>query len=189
MINQLWPTPFLKISMPADLRDKISNWILVDYDLNNPPSDFSEFNILESTSPEIVEFKNDVILPAFNQFLQETVGKDLNNWKYKLKGWVTGSGKYYNINYHNHRGAQLSAVFYLWCDDKNAGGQITFTDPRHNANRGYDESFKPWFQDLTFTPENGDIVVFPSFLYHFVSTYHGNIRLAMPVDLFLHNSF
>ena len=187
MIQQLWPTPFLKTKMDSNLRDALVGRLLTDYDLLNPPSDFGPDNILDSEYPEIIQFKNEVIIPTFNEFLIGSLNKELNDWNFKLKGWLTGSGKSYNINYHNHRGAQLSAVFYLLCADKDAGGEIAFTDPRQNANRGYDMAFKPWFDDLTFVPESGDIAVFPSFLYHYVSTYHGTMRLGMPVDLFLSN--
>jgi hypothetical protein len=45
-----------------------------------------------------------------------------------------------------------------------------------------------WFKPLKLNPKTGDIVVFPSYLYHHVQTYNSNIRLALPVDLFLFNS-
>ena len=86
--------------------------------------------------------------------------------------------------YHNHRGSQLSLVYYV-LSEKTETGSIHFTDPRHNANRGYDMKFLPWFEGLKLTVETGDLVVFPSFLYHYVSTYLGNVRIAIPVDLFL----
>jgi hypothetical protein len=185
MITQLWSTPFLQTKMPDDIRDRFVNYLLTKYDLINPPSDFGQLNILEDDAQVVQEFKEQVIYPAFNEFLESTLGKDTGDWtSNRVHGWITGSGRDYSINFHNHRGAQLSAVFYLMCDDL-PGGKITFTDPRMNANRGYDESFLPWFKHLEFNPKSGDVVIFPSFLYHFVSTYQGNIRLALPVDLFL----
>lgn len=185
MIQQLWGTPFLQTSISPDVKDSLLNYILTTYDLNNPPSDFGSVNILDDDSVEITTFKNDVVYPTFNNFLQKTLCKSIDDWETnRLHGWITGSGKDYSINFHNHRGAQLSAVFYLMCDEMQ-GGQISFTDPRMNANRGYDEAFMPWFKHLQLSPKSGDVVVFPSFLYHFVSTYQGNIRIAIPVDLFL----
>jgi hypothetical protein len=61
-----------------------------------------------------------------------------------MHGWITGSGTNYSMSHHNHAGCQISAVFYLLSDvidDSDKGGEILFTDPRQNANRGYDESF------------------------------------------------
>lgn len=185
MIQNLWSTPVLTDSMDTSARDNFLNMLLTKYDISTPPSDFGQVNILNDDCDEVNEFKQKVIYPAFNNFLQQTLGKQIEDWEsHRLHGWITGSGKDYSINFHNHRGAQISAVFYLMCQE-NLGGKITFTDPRMNSNRGYDESFLQWFNHLTIEPKSGDIVVFPSFLYHFVGTYQGNIRLAMPVDLFL----
>lgn len=188
MITELWSTPVLRTKMPDEFRDAFITTLLTKYDLNTPPSDFGQLNILDDDSKEVTDFTNSVIYPAFDEFLKTTLNKQIPDWNsHRLHGWLTGSGKDYSINFHNHRGAQISAVFYLMCDDAQ-GGKITFTDPRMNANRGYDESFMNWFKHLEFTPKSGDIVVFPSFLYHFVSTYQGNIRMALPVDLFLRSN-
>lgn len=189
MIDYLWPTPVAKYKMPEEYRDKLTNRILLDYDIFNAPSDFGSVNIFENNSEDIQEFRKEVVIPAFDNFLKETLQKSITHWAgYRDKAWIAGYNRDYSLAYHNHRGSQLSAVFYLLCEDTKAGGKISFTDPRQNANRAYDQNFFPWFEDLSFIPESGDIVIFPSFLYHYVSTYQGNIRLAMPVDLFLHTN-
>lgn len=186
MIRNLWSTPLLKDRMPDDLRDDFLNTIFTEFDLRTPPSEFGLMNILNNESESIQNFKDKVIVPSFDSFLMQTVGKSINDWdSYEMKGWITGTGKDYSINYHNHRGAELSAVFYLLCEEQDKGGAISFTDPRLNANRGYDESFFHWFKPELIIPKSGDFVVFPSFLPHFVSTYQGNIRIAIPVDLYL----
>ena len=86
---------------------------------------------------------------------------------------------------HNHSGSHLSAVFYLLCEEKN-GGNIVLHDPRTNANRGYIDEFQSMFEKIKFTPSSGDVLIFPSFLYHNVETFNGKMRLAMPVDLTIH---
>lgn len=187
MIQNLWATPFSKTKMDLEVCQDVANLLFTDYDLMAPPSDFGVKNIFDNKSDVMQAFKESVVIPSFNSFLRNTLGKELSDWRggYRVHGWVAGKGNDYTINYHNHSGAQLSAVFYIMCEEYNSGGEISFTDPRQNANRGYDSNFSEWFKHIRFTPESGDIVVFPSFLYHFVSTYQGNIRLAIPVDLFL----
>lgn len=188
MIQNLWSTPFLQTKMSDEIKDALANDIFMEYNLQNPPNDFGSVNILDDQIMD--RFKTEVVYPSFNSFLRKTLGKEISDWKsHKMHGWLAGVGKDYSLNFHNHRGAQLSAVFYILCEEQDMGGEITFTDPRMNANRGYDTSFLPWFQHKQLTPKSGDIVVFPSFLYHFVSTYRGNIRLAIPVDLFLHANY
>lgn len=188
MIYNLWSTPVLKTKMGEETCSSLAEKFLTEYDLTAPPSDFGVQNIFDDNSKIIQQFKKEIVLPSFNSFLRNTLDKEIQDWKggYKLHGWLAGRGNDYSINYHNHRGSQISAVFYIMCEEYNSGGEIFFTDPRQNSNRGYDKNFSKWFEHLKFAPETGDIVVFPSFLYHFVSTYQGNIRLALPVDLFLY---
>lgn len=189
MIQNLWSTPFSQTKMSDDICERMTQTLLQEYDLFNAPSDFGSVNVLDNPHEVITEFKETVVYPAFNSFLRNTIDKSITDWKgHKTHGWVAGYGNGYSLTHHNHRGSQLSSVFYLMCDSQDKGGQITFTDPRQNANRGYDTAFQTWFKPLEITPKNGDIVVFPSYLYHFVSTYQSSIRIALPVDLFLFNS-
>ena len=187
MLNKLWSTPVLQSKMDDGIKDALIQKLLVDYDIFNPPGDINKINLLEDKCKEIQDFKKTQVVPVFDEFLKLSLDKSLNDWKgYSLNGWLAGSGNDYSMRLHNHSGSQLSAVFYLMCEDLDHGGHITFTDPRHNANRGYDESFNEWFTPLIITPKSGDILVFPSYLYHQVSTYKSNLRLAIPVDIFLY---
>lgn len=134
---------------------------------------------------ELAELKNKIFLPSFDKYLQETCNRKLDEWNYKLNGWLVSYGEGKSLNYHNHRGSQLSSVLYVVADSEDDGGDVLFTDPRQNANRGYDPLFNNWFEPFRLKPKCGQIVVFPSFLYHYVETYRSNIRLALPVDCFL----
>ena len=189
MIQNLWPTPFLKTNFSEEMKNNLVNYLLIKHDIFNSSGDLSNTNILDDESNLIQDFNDNVAIPMFNSFLKNSLGKDICCWKsHSLKGWLTGSGKNYASNFHNHKGAALSAIFYLLCEEADVGGEIYFTDPRQNSNRGYDNHFSPWFESLSFTPKDGDVVIFPSFLYHYVATYRGNIRMAMPVDLFLYTN-
>jgi hypothetical protein len=192
MINNLWATPFLITKSDTESRELFVDYLLQEYDIFNPLPESSKNNILQDKSNEVQKFIKKAIKPAFEQFLNLSLDLSFSDWNgYKMQGWLTGSGKNYSMPHHNHAGSQISAVFYLLSDvidDLEKGGKILFTDPRQNANRGYDRSFVKWFKPLEFSPKTGDVVVFPSYLYHHVQTYNSNIRLALPVDLFLFNS-
>jgi len=156
MIQNLWPTPFLKTKFSEENKNNLLNHFLTNYDFFNSSGDFSNINVLDDESEIIQSFNNNEVIPLFDNFLKESLGKGISCWEdYRLKGWLTGTGKNYGSNLHNHKGCNISAVFYIFCED------------------------------LSFTPKSGDVVIFPSFLYHYVATYRGNIRIAMPVDLFL----
>jgi hypothetical protein len=186
--NDLWPTTILKdtIEDKNSLED-ITNYTLVKYGQNNKVSaDVLDENLFDD--PYYNKFKDNVVVPSFEKYLQKCVGISLKNKKYKLRSWLTGYGVSYAMPKHNHSGSHLSAVFYLLSEDKHLGGSLVINDPRFNANRGYDSDFKNWFEKKIFIPKTGDILIFPSFTYHSVDTYYGKLRLAMPVDLFLYNN-
>jgi len=187
-LNQLWATPFLYGNMNNEVyRNDICEYLFQNTNMYTPPSDFSKTNILDSEDKPIQDFKKNVIEPTVDRFLKESVGKSLYDWKsFRMQGWLAGMRNEYTISLHNHKGSQISCVFYLLAEEMNSGGTIVFTDPRQNANRGYDENFNQLFDHELLTPKSGDYVVFPSFLYHFVTTYQSNLRIAMPVDIFLY---
>lgn len=137
-------------------------------------------------NPELKDLKEQIFLPSFDKYLRETCSRSLEEWDYKLNGWLVSYGEGKSLNYHNHRGSQLSSVLYIIADSNDDGGDILFTDPRQNANRGYDPLFNEWFESFKLKPKCGQIVIFPSFLYHYVETYRSNIRMALPVDCFLY---
>lgn len=185
-MDNLWSTPFLKTQSNNDVRERFTNYVLQEYDIFNPPTDVNKINILSDKSTVVKEFIDTVIKPSFELFLNQSLGLGFADWAgYRFNGWLTGSGKKYSMSHHNHAGSQVSAVFYLLADDIDQGGIIRFTDPRQNANRGYDAKFSPWFAPIEIKPRSGDVVVFPSYLYHYVETYQSNLRLALPVDCFL----
>ena len=186
-LNTLFPTPVLldKINN-TELLDAVIQDLLATIDFAAPPSDFQKYDVLLEGSPIIQEFKNTVVIPTFEKYLNQVCNISLANYSsYWMKSWITGTGYDYSIPVHNHSGASLSAVFYLMCEEQDKGGELMMIDPRPNANRGYDVNFKPLFEPQGLLPQTGDIVVLPSFLYHHSTIFKGKLRLAMPVDLFM----
>ncbi len=186
-LNDLWPTT-VKLSKIKDkgLLDELVQEILASPYMKNPPSDFQEFDILRDTSKISRKFLKDEVTTAFDEYLQEVLDVSLCDYQaYQLRSWLAGTNNSYMIPTHNHSGASLSAVFYLLTDAMGAGGSIELLDPRVNANRGYDKNFKKLFDKQVLTPQSGDVIIFPSFVYHYTLPFDGSIRLAIPVDLLL----
>lgn len=183
IIENLWPTQVAKgkFNMPG-----LAEHILTEYDLQSPPSDVGGYNIMDDGSDVIIDFE-EMVYQKFDEYLKKTIGKKITDYRqYEMKGWITGHGKDYSMTIHNHSGAHLSAVFYVLAEDRSSGGDIVFSDPRSNANRGYDEWFDPMFGRYHHQPETGDFMIFPSFTYHHVNPYYSSLRICVPVDLYLY---
>ena len=176
-LNHLWPTPVFKTKFETP--NGIIEHLLTEYsDVNKKSANVSGDNLFDDL--ELIEFKQNVVVPIFKQYCNPYF--DLDKKDYDLRAWLTGYGTGYAMPKHNHSGSHVSAVFYLLCEN-NHGGDIILHDPRTNANRGYIPEFDRMFEPIRFTPQTGDVLIFPSFLYHNVETFKGKIRLALPVDL------
>lgn len=181
--KRLWPTV---IGCGKFDSLDLANHILMKYDMNNLQGEVAGFNLFEDHEPVMQKFQN-TVYECFNKYLKENINKSISDWNnYEMKSWITGHGKDYSMTIHNHSGAHLSGVFYVLAEDQHAGGDIVFTDPRSNANRGYDEWFDPMFERTSHTPKTGDYMIFPSFTYHHVNPYYSSLRICVPVDLYLH---
>lgn len=184
-INDLWPTQVLKGQIEEEQLTKVCNTIFTEMDLDKPKGDFQDYDVLKEGPDQLKEFKNRVVVPAFENYLN-SMGKSLNDFpSYRMRSWITGVKNGYMIPIHNHSGSHFSGVFYLFCEEQDKGGEFVAVDPRANANRGYLDEFKPLFENLVYQPSSGEYLIFPSFLYHHTNVFNGSIRLAMPVDLFL----
>jgi hypothetical protein len=185
-INNLWPTPVLLDKMSNDeLVGNVCQTLFSDTDLLSPPSDFQNYDVLKDGGEIFKEFQKVVVEPAFDNYLKKILGLPLTRYKrFKLRSWIAGSSIGYMIPPHNHSGATLSAVFYLLCEEQDAGGEFIMMDPRSNAVRGYDDNFKPLFAEKRLTPKTGDVIVMPSYAYHYTLPFRGKMRLAMPVDFY-----
>ena len=181
--KMMWPTP---VGFGKFDSLELAQHILMNYDMDNPPSDMQDENLFDATDSYINGFKKQVY-NAFNQYLKDHLGKEISDWKFhEMKAWITGYDYDYQMTIHNHSGAHLSAVFYVMAEDGKSGGDIVFSDPRANANRGYDDWFDPMFNRYHHVPETGDYIIFPSFTYHHVNPYYSKLRIAVPVDLYLY---
>ncbi len=181
-----WPSQILVGEVSnTSLVDNVANYILSKYDLTQPSSEINRQDLFKD--PFFNEFKQEVVVPAFNMWLQQCLGKTINEIDTEtfMRAWITGAHNGYNIMSHNHSGAHLSAVFYLFNDSPETGGNIVFFDPRSNANRGYKPHWSHLFEPVTLKTTTYTFAVFPSFIYHPTTPFKGNIRLAMPVDLFI----
>jgi uncharacterized protein (TIGR02466 family) len=95
-----------------------------------------------------------------------------------LTGWtVINRPGDYNVP-HNHAANLLSGALYIVVPENMKGGNIVFQDPRLNLNAHETEGMRrvglraPWMStNITVPPVAGEILVFPSWLVHYVEPY------------------
>ena len=185
-ILNLYPTEVMFGQFDEDIVSAAAQELLMKGNFENG-GDLSDQNLLSDVHglTELRKFFDTYGFEKFNEYSQKVFNHKLNRTDYRFKAWANNGAGNYSLGFHNHSGAQLSAVFYLLVEDANKhGGKFRFHDPRFNANRGMTQTFAYKHKDFEFSPVTGGFVIFPSYLYHSVATFHGRIRLFMPVDMF-----
>ena len=84
---------------------------------------------------------------------------------------------------HQHSGAVISGVFYVNVPH----GNLRLLDPRLNAQRGYPSKFQNYFKPIELVPEQGDVILFPSFVWHEVTSFQTQQRVILPFDVYVDN--
>jgi hypothetical protein len=189
-IKNLWPTEVMFGKLESSDIQDVSLELLTNLDLISTPGGISDTNLASDqfNLPILQQFLKDHVVPAFEKYCREVFKYELQPGKFKLKPWASNGADKYSLGFHNHSGAQLSAVFYFIVENTaQHGGKFNFHDPRFNANRGMISEFKFKHDDYQFMPASGDFIIFPSYLYHSITTFHGVTRLIMPVDLFIND--
>jgi uncharacterized protein (TIGR02466 family) len=124
------------------------------------------------------DLNNDNTAKKFSKIFEEFYKKVIINemgWKYdsnKVKMdamWsIINKKGSFNIQ-HNHPNAYLSSAYYVRHPEKS--GSIKFFDPREQKNIRYPKIKN--YTDISaviteITPKEGDLLIFPSYLYHSV---------------------
>ncbi len=100
------------------------------------------------------------------------------NIQLTLTGWtIVNRAGDYNLP-HNHAANLLSGALYIVVPQGMTGGNISFQDPRINLNAHETDGMRrlgispPWMTtNVSVVPVEGEIIVFPSWLVHWVEPY------------------
>lgn len=176
-LNNAWTTPIYKTSIDLDTCKELSFDILTKENIGIPQPDW-DTNLIEC-----IPLLKKVATEKFSDFFTDVYDLDLSEFKFKLNAWLTGSRYGYNMSTHNHSGSHFVSIIYVMAEESNSGGEIILQDPRANANRGYLNPFIKDFSPIEFVPKTGDMLIFPSYVYHSVNIYRSKLRLAIPVDI------
>ena len=176
-IYKLFPTPVFhfKLENYQELNIELESYIL---DLKKKDKDGQRKSNYGGWHSPFFDQKNDNTPKKFAVIIQNFLKKiftDEMGWKYNpdkakiISMWsIINKKGSFNIQ-HNHPNAYLSASYYVKVP-KNSGN-IKFFDPKEQKNIRYPKikNYTDTSAVITeITPKEGDLLIFPSYLYHSV---------------------
>jgi uncharacterized protein (TIGR02466 family) len=193
--NLVWATPLLRAQTDSnDLAGRLRDYILsCELDgFRKPNSPQRQHNAVFESTFDFLSWPNDSVaefkalfygyLGSFVKIVNELDDEQLNTLRFDNHCWfhITRSGGYFQP--HNHPNASWSAIYCVDPGDEqpvdeSSAGSIMFTDPRQ-TNSYLDPANRKMRRDMSFNairlrPEVGEIIIFPSYLYHTVEPYIG----------------
>jgi uncharacterized protein (TIGR02466 family) len=113
---------------------------------------------------------------ALRRMISATAGRDVFTGTLSISAWATicRTGTYHAP--HSHSDSAWSGVYYVDSGSENPGrplsGVLEFLDPRAGA-EAVSAPGDPYGEPFRVRPQAGLLVVFPSWLYHWVHPYAG----------------
>ena len=196
-IYKLFPSPIFqyKINKFTEINSELKNYI---FNLKKKDEKGQKRSNVGGWHSPFFDLENDSTPKKFVKIIQEFLEKIITNemgWKYvanKVKiiaMWsIINKKNSFNIK-HNHPNSYLSAAYYVKVP-KNSGN-ISFYDPKEQKNIRFPKTKK--FTEISavvssMEPEEGDLLLFPSYLYHSVSeNLSDNERIIISFNIDIEN--
>jgi uncharacterized protein (TIGR02466 family) len=178
-----YPTPIGRFTVPgADAVNRELRRVILDRERVEPSSDYanvggwhSRADLLDWPVPEVGVLRG-WITEAVQHMVAATVeGKPVRG-AFGISAWanVARAGNYHRV--HNHPKSAWSGVYYVETGPADPthplAGVLEICDPRPFTEMVASPG-EPFGKRVIFRPEPGMMVLFPSWLYHFVNPYHG----------------
>lgn len=171
--EQLWQTPLFQTNIGKD--DYILDYILNNKEQLRDPNEDPNGAWVSRTDLNFPHFTE-----TLNNFCKSLFGDKVTNiiitnmWANILK-----KGDYHMIHSHNEH--TMSGAFYLQVPENS--GQLYFRDPRPQSN-SWMQKFIDKGNMRFYTPKEGDLYMFPSFLDHGTTPHNNEIeRIMISFDL------
>ncbi len=135
----------------------------------------SETDLFRRSEPAIVVL-TELVRMALLAHLEREVGGPLAA-QFGLEGWINVSRRGDFNRPHVHPSTSLAAVYYvdpgdLSEEERKRSGVLEFLDPR-NRPQMFETRGAPSPDSFALVPRASELVVFPAFLYHYVTPYLG----------------
>lgn len=182
LVVPAFPTLIGRVELAnTDSVDRRLGEMILDRERSSPSHDHANFggwhsasDLLDWPGDEIATLKS-WITDALQRIVQaslqlpETQGRGTPRGMFRVSAWanVARRGNYHRM--HNHPGSSWSGCYYLTGlpEGESLAGALEFYDPRPFTEM-VDTPGSPYGQRMLVRPKPGLLVIFPSWLYHFV---------------------
>lgn len=178
-----WQTTIRKYSISEEVCfELINEYATIEIQKDDSLTGDIYGRIDDDKSPRINEILSDQITPKVLEYIREHFHpncriKEVNPFFQHLTNTVSDG-----VAAHDHAGSHVVATLYL----NNPSGAVSFLDPRMSCRRGYPEKLlQTYFGKLELLPKNGDLNIFPSFLWHEGGLITRANRMVMIVDYWI----
>lgn len=197
-ISTFFATPFYRANeedgvLAADITRCCLDMQSKEFEKPDPPQGRipgvfeSNFNFLDQSKGRIQDLRLLIQkhLVSFLAVINDSSPEDIASYRMGYHSWfhITTKGGYFRA--HTHPLASWSVVYCASRGDDEPHqphnmGDIVFYDPRGNASMFLDPTNRAMRRELSFnsfkiTPRSGDLMIFPSFITHFVEPYQGEL--------------
>lgn len=196
--TQLWPTLFLQRQMPsADIANQaLLQFLMAQDELQaQMTTDYRQQNLFEQTHPAI-QWLHQCINKTIADYLKKSGVSVSLQWQ--LQGWanINRKGDYHNL--HNHPHSYLSGTYYVNMPEQPVSarqrddispGDISFFDPRPQANMSAIAGDPQIDPEHRVTPAPGMLLLWPSFVHHAVHpNFSEQARVSVSFNVVLRRS-
>ena len=193
-IVDLWPTKVLRRQL-NDFEEPNRQLLKLIREMEktnrNLTTDYRDNNLLNLDHPGTNWLRMEVNQSVIEYLESISIGYSVD-WQIHAWANINRMGDYHDL--HNHPHCYLSGTYYVKMPEKSEGGKrrdlrpnrITFYDPRQSVNMGSIRNDPYVEPEFTLLPVPGLILLWPSFLNHFVHPNLSNeVRISVSFNIIL----
>ena len=142
---------------------------------NLKESTFDFFHSDESIIQESMRWFGDCLVQTVTHYYKNIGITDSLDGKYGVgfvDSWFHIGKKYSSHDVHNHGNCSWCGIFYVDSGDVDKGGETIFRNPINTTFTDCGNNYV--FTSIRVMPENGKLLLFPSYLDHYQSLYTGD---------------
>ena len=163
------PVAFTKLD--KKFCDPLKDLVGINADMKNIPEE--KQTLIYDQLDKVPEVR-DEILKIFTGFINQIILRRRQDWAI-TSSWITENTNGVRMERHQHLNSYYSAVFYF-SEVAQEHAPLKFESPLTQAGFWVEEGMPNFYTGADFTApmEEGTILFFPSYLFHFHHAYHAN---------------